>query len=331
MKRLSETSVQNFERTPHTEFMLSVIDSLANHNHVSIEEIDAADKKFGLVWNWLNSAAKSFSVEKILNVLKKLNLLEHGESLDTDMIMNESSFDEIRAAKAKERKSQKELLLQIQSISLDSITEKILEKIPSAKWHPFKNGTYYTGKVSLETNTGLAELWYRTDGMIVASVNNGPKHQCYTEEMLWDWLNRQGYSTEASAEPDMKVEDLAALKAELVDKYHAQIKTFKKQDKVLGVAYILDINYDELEIWFKVDGSVNCKSSRGFANISKHSQLIKWIEARAKYIKQEQTNTNPTTNAEPQVQQINQNTQIKSNRQTSVKPKTTKLDLSGIF
>jgi len=330
MKSLSETAVQNFEHTPHTEFMLDVIDALARHNHVSIERIEAEDKKQGLVWNWLNSAAKSFDVDKIMKVLKTLNLLEMQEFLDKENIMNEAMDPSVRAARRKEQQSQKEVLLQIQAISLDSITDKILETIPDAKWHPFRNGAYYTGKITYEANTGMAELWYRNDGMIVTSINSGSRHQCYTEDMLWDWINRNGYNKEASIELDMNPENFETLTADLRANYGARIQTFRKRDKVLGRAEILARNqYDTLELWFRVDGSVSCNNGRNSVTCTKHSQLIKWLDANAN--KLNATQSAPAVEAPAIQQKPLQISQAVPKRTPAQKPTRVKLDLSGLF
>lgn len=186
MNKLDETAVEYFDDTEHKAFLLDVIDVLERHHHTSKAKIDTADQKRGLVWNWLNTAAKSFNVDKILKVLRTLNLLENKYNIDKNII-TESLDSDIQ-------NKEKAILLQIQSISLDRITNHILEKIPTAKWIPFKNGTYYIGKIIYETTAGFVELLYRTDGMIIATLNNAVKRQCYTEEMLWNWINAHGYN-----------------------------------------------------------------------------------------------------------------------------------------
>lgn len=320
MNKLDETAVEYFDDTEHKAFLLDVIDVLEKHNHVSKQKIDDADKKHGLVWNWLNTAAKSFSVDKVIKVLQMLNLLENKHSIDKTLI-KEALDPAVRSAKRKEKAAEKQILLQIQSISLDSITEHILEKIPSAKWVPFKNSIYYTGKITYEANTGFAELWYRSDGMIVASLNDGSRHQCYTEEMLWDWINKQGYASSITAEQPLQITDLDDTVKFITSNYDTlgYVK-FKKTDKVYGKIEAKSKNdYDYSQLWFRTDGSIGCTSPKGRSvTCTTMTQLVKWLDNNCKRNNSAQNTTSQLTqtSVQPQDDSAVEDTVNVSNTQT---------------
>ena len=66
--------------------MIDVINALADHGHVSIEEINKKDEEQSLVWNWLNKAASTFSVDRIIQVLLRLNLFTESKSVDLPVL-----------------------------------------------------------------------------------------------------------------------------------------------------------------------------------------------------------------------------------------------------
>lgn len=66
MQKLDETSIALFKDSPSKQFLIDVINSLADHGHVSIEAINKKDEEQSLVWNWLNKAASTFSVESYI-------------------------------------------------------------------------------------------------------------------------------------------------------------------------------------------------------------------------------------------------------------------------
>lgn len=73
---LTETPISAFKDTASKRFLSHVINNLAKHGHVKIEEIDKKDEQLGLVWNWLNAIARHNDVNKIITFLKRLNLYE---------------------------------------------------------------------------------------------------------------------------------------------------------------------------------------------------------------------------------------------------------------
>ena len=72
--KLNETPVEAFVDTNSKRFLLNVIENLALYKHVSIAELNKKDAKLGLVWNWLNHEAAKYDENKIIAVLKRLNL-----------------------------------------------------------------------------------------------------------------------------------------------------------------------------------------------------------------------------------------------------------------
>lgn len=54
MQKLDETSISLFKDAPSKRFLIDVINTLADHGHVSIEAINKKDEEQSLVWNWLN-------------------------------------------------------------------------------------------------------------------------------------------------------------------------------------------------------------------------------------------------------------------------------------
>ena len=55
-------------------FYRSFIDNLEANGHVEKEDIDELDEKEGYIWNQLNKIAKTFSISKIIEYLKRLGL-----------------------------------------------------------------------------------------------------------------------------------------------------------------------------------------------------------------------------------------------------------------
>lgn len=74
MQKLDETSIALFKDSPSKRFLIDVINSLADHGHVSIEAINKKDEEHSLVWNWLNKAASTFSINRIIQVFKVLGI-----------------------------------------------------------------------------------------------------------------------------------------------------------------------------------------------------------------------------------------------------------------
>lgn len=175
MQKLDETSLALFKDTPSKRFLIDVINDLADHGHVSIDAINKKDEEQSLVWNWLNKAASTFSVNRIIQLLQRLNLFTESKSVELPVLTEYRMFtprNEDEDAK-KVRDDQIALLLQIQLATFDLIKDSILDKVPSAKWVELKNGNIYKGKVTYETGDKGAEaqLWFRNDGLIVCSTD----------------------------------------------------------------------------------------------------------------------------------------------------------------
>ena len=86
MQKLDETSIDLFKDSPSKQFLIDVINALADHGHVSIEAINKKDEEHSLVWNWLNKAASTFSVDRIIQVLLRLNLFTESKSVDLPVL-----------------------------------------------------------------------------------------------------------------------------------------------------------------------------------------------------------------------------------------------------
>ena len=86
MQKLDETAIALFKDSPSKRFLIDVINALADHGHVSIEEINKKDEEHSLVWNWLNKAASTFSIDRIIQVLQRLNLFTESKSVDLPVL-----------------------------------------------------------------------------------------------------------------------------------------------------------------------------------------------------------------------------------------------------
>lgn len=86
MQKLDETSIALFKDSPSKQFLIDVINALADHGHVSIEAINKKDEEQSLVWNWLNKAASTFSIDRIIQVLQRLNLFTESKSVDLPVL-----------------------------------------------------------------------------------------------------------------------------------------------------------------------------------------------------------------------------------------------------
>ena len=293
MQKLDETSLALFKDTPSKRFLIDVINDLADHGHVSIDAINKKDEEQSLVWNWLNKAASTFSVERIIQLLQRLNLFTESKSVDLPVLTEYRLFrpeDEeakkVRETQKKVRDDQRALLLQIQLATFDLIKDSILDKVPSAKWVEFKNGNTYKGKVTYETGDkgDEAQLWFRNDGLIVCSTEFDQRRtKCYTDAEIDTWI-----AAHPEAKPttgtNITPQNAQAIADSIVRNYTSTnvevtpLKTFKKQDKVLGVQKIFMPSVGDVEIWYRSTQGVFCKSQVGFKEILVAEKLHEYLK-----------------------------------------------------
>lgn len=270
MKNINETAIANFIDTPYTRFLKKVIDVLAYNGHVSIDDINAADERRGLVWNWLNKAAKGYSVDKIIEVLKKLNLFESAYNEYT--LLDEQYDDEVRAAKYQENRKIKDDLASIMLITFDELRQAILEKIPSAVWRAYDNSSidtteegakYYIGGIRYESVNGLVRLMFRSDGYVKVTLNAANAHFLYEEDQVWAYINANK-ELDLSAETQLTAAGIDSLAVEIQNKFVADpLIRFRKTEKVIG-KQIVRGPVEVYEIWYRPTGAVFVKGIQGY-------------------------------------------------------------------
>lgn len=294
MKKLNETSLSLFKDTPSKKFLIDVINDLAYHGHVSIDEINKKDEEKQLVWNWLNKAASTFNVDKIIQLLQRLNLFTESKSIELPVLteyrkftpQNESEYTQnVRETQKKVRDNQNALLLQIQLATFDLIKDSILDKVPSAKWVEFKNSNTYKGKVTYETgdNGDEAQLWFRKDGLIVCSTDFDQKRtKCYTDAEIDTWIDAHPEAKPTTG-TNITPQNVQAIADSIVRNYTSTaievtpLKTFKKQDKVLGIQKVYMPSVGDIEIWYRSTQGVFCKSKVGFKEILTAEKLNEYL------------------------------------------------------
>lgn len=200
-------------------------------------------------------------------------------------ILKEVYNKDVANAQRKNREAEKELLLQIQLMSYDSLVKDILAKVPTAKWTEFKTQTRYRGKIVYEAKDGYAELWFRTDGMVVCSDPvTGRRTKCESDEKIFNWI--------AENPPlDADQEDIpmtGAMIDEIAAKIHKvfvsdPIKKFKHQTKVVGNQFVSFKQCNGgFEIWYRPSGEVFCKTPDGkFYTFNKLKQFERFLKAHA--------------------------------------------------
>lgn len=293
MQKLDETSLALFKDTPSKRFLIDVINDLADHGHVSIDAINKKDEEQSLVWNWLNKAASTFSVERIIQLLQRLNLFTESKSVELPILAEYRMFTpedadakKVRETQKKVRDDQRALLLQIQLATFDLIKNSIIDKVPSAKWVEFKNGNTYKGKVTYETGDkgDEAQLWFRNDGLIVCSTEFDQKRtKCYTDAEIDAWIAAHPEATPTTG-TNITPQNVQAIADSIVRNYTSTavevtpLKTFKKQDKVLGVQKIFMPSVGDVEIWYRSTQGVFCKSQVGFKEILTAEKLHEYLK-----------------------------------------------------
>ena len=173
---------------------------------------------------------------------------------------------EVAAAKRKLRQDEKELLLQVQLMSFNTLIDDIIKKVPSAKWMPFKKADNYKGKISYEVNGGYAELWFRSDGMVVCSTTVDPrKVKCESDEKIFNWIEQHPAAIDETEDEkltgDMIDEIAAKINAVFISE---KIEKFKKQTKVIGKQAVYHHGQrDYFDLWYRPSGEVFCKTPDG--------------------------------------------------------------------
>jgi len=298
MQKLDETSIALFKDTPSKRFLIDVINSLADHGHVSIEAINKKDEEQSLVWNWLNKAASTFSVDRIIQVLQRLNLFTESKSVDLPVLTEyrdmftprneDEDAKRVRETQKKVKDDQRALLLQIQLATYDLIKDSILDKVPSAKYVQFKKGAHYIGKIVYETdhNGDEAGLWFRNDGLIVCSTDDpsSKKTRCYTDAEVDAWIAAHpaaGKSEGTNITPE-NVQQVAKIISDIFRSNATQFTPFKKQDKVIGLQKVFIPSIGEIEIWYRSTQGVFCKSRAGYREILSVEKLTEYLQKLAK-------------------------------------------------
>ena len=298
MQKLDETSIALFKDSPSKRFLIDVINALADHGHVSIEAINKKDEEHSLVWNWLNKAASTFSVDRIIQVLQRLNLFTESKSVDLPVLTEYRMFtprneDEdakrVKETQKKVRDDQRALLLQIQLATYDLIKDSILNKVPSAKYVQFKNGAHYIGKIVYETdhNGDEAGLWFRNDGLIVCSTDaSSKKTLCYTDAEVDAWIaaHPAAGKFEGTTITPENVQQVAKIISDNFNTTRSsvnQFTLFKKQDKVLGIQTVFIPSIGDIEIWYRSTQGVFCKSRAGYREILSVEKLTEYLQKLA--------------------------------------------------
>ena len=298
MQKLDETSIALFKDTPSKRFFIDVINSLADHGHVSIEAINKKDEEQSLVWNWLNKAASTFSVDRIIQVLQRLNLFTESKSVDLPVLTEyrdmftprneDEDAKRVRETQKKVKDDQRALLLQIQLATYDLIKDSILDKVPSAKYVQFKNGAHYIGKIVYETdhNGDEACLWFRNDGLIVCSTDDpsSKKTRCYTDAEVDAWIAAHpevGKFKCTNITPE-NVQQVVKIISDIFRSNATQFTPFKKQDKVIGLQKVFIPSIGEIEIWYRSTQGVFCKSRAGYREILSVEKLTEYLQKLAK-------------------------------------------------
>lgn len=228
-----------------------------------------------------------------LDLLQRLNLFMEASSVDLPILAEYRMFtpqDEeakrVRDTQKKVRDDQRALLLQIQLATFDLIKDSILDKVPSAKWIEFKNGNTYKGKVTYETGDkgDEAQLWFRNDGLIVCSTEFDQKRtKCYTDAEIDTWI-----AAHPEAKPttgtNITPQNAQAIADSIERNYTSTVvevtplKTFKKQDKVIGVQKVYMPSIGDIEIWYRSTQGVFCKSQVGFKEILTAEKLHEYLK-----------------------------------------------------
>lgn len=158
----------------------------------------------------------------------------------SEMFIHEYTDEERRevlAAKRKLREDEKELLLQVQLMSYNTLIKDILAKVPTAKWTEFKSQNTYKGKIIYETDNGFAELWFRNDGMVVCTdPTTGKRSKCETDEKIFNWIAQHPALSDDINDTELTGDMIDDISSKILKVFISNpIEKFKHQTKVVDV------------------------------------------------------------------------------------------------
>lgn len=158
----------------------------------------------------------------------------------SEMFIHEYTDEERRevlAAKRKLREDEKELLLQVQLVSYNTLIKDILAKVPTAKWTEFKSQNTYKGKIIYETDNGFAELWFRNDGMVVCTdPTTGKRSKCETDEKIFNWIAQHPALSDDINDTELTGDMIDDISSKILKVFISNpIEKFKHQTKVVDV------------------------------------------------------------------------------------------------
>lgn len=193
---------------------------------------------------------------------------------------------EVAAAKRKLRADEKELLLQIQLMSFNTLVQDILTKVPTAKWTEFKTQNTYKGKITYEADDGYAELWFRSDGMVVCSdPTTGRRSKCESDEKIFNWIAQHPALSDDVNDVQLTGDMIDEISSKILKVFISNpIEKFKRQTKVVGRQTIFSqksSNY--FDLWYRPSGEIFCKTPDGrFYTFDKLKQIERFLKANAK-------------------------------------------------
>lgn len=158
----------------------------------------------------------------------------------SEMFIHEYTDEERRevlAAKRKLREDEKELLLQVQLMSYNTLIKDILAKVPTAKWTEFKSQNTYKGKIIYEADNGFAELWFRNDGMVVCTdPTTGKRSKCETDEKIFNWIAQHPALSDDINDTELTGDMIDDISSKILKVFISNpIEKFKHQTKVVDV------------------------------------------------------------------------------------------------
>lgn len=207
----------------------------------------------------------------------------------SEMFIHEYTDEERRevlAAKRRLRDDEKELLLQVQLMSYNTLIKDILAKVPTAKWTEFKSQTTYKGKIVYEADNGFAELWFRNDGMVVCSdPTTGKRSKCETDEKIFNWIAQHPALSDDINDTDLTGDMIDEISSKILKVFISNpIEKFKRQTKVVGRQTIFSQkSNDFFELWYRPSGEIFCKTPDGkFYVFNKLKQFERFLKANGK-------------------------------------------------
>ena len=192
---------------------------------------------------------------------------------------------EVADARRRQRENEKDLFLQIQLMSFNTLIKDILSKVPTAKWTEFKTQDHYKGKIVYEAVSGFAELWFRNDGMVVCyDPSTGRQSRCESDEKIFNWIAQHPAISDDN-DTQMTGDMIDEITSKILKVFVSEpIKKFKHQTKVVGrQAVFSQKSNDFIDVWYRPSGEVFCKTPDGkFYVFNKLKQFERFLKANAK-------------------------------------------------